>query len=407
MTRAALVCADPGVPVFGHKGCAVHVREICGAMLDAGLDVTLFASARGGAIPPRLARVRVVDLPAPAAPDYEGRERDAIAANTAIARALNAAGPFDLVYERAALWTWAPMAYAARTGAPGILELNAPLTDEQARYRVLIQAETARCLLAASMRVARLVAAVSDPVAAWARALAGADINVTVVPNGVDPRRFTLPAPARPPDGFVVGFVGTLKPWHGLPTLIEAFAIGAGAIPAARLLIVGDGPERSRIEQDITRHGLADRAVITGAVAHDAVPGLLAQMDVAVAPYPPLDDFYFSPLKLTEYMAAGLPVVASAVGQVPSLITDEHTGLLFEPGDVRALAAALARLHADKPLRLRLGRAARAHVTEHHTWRSVLDRLLNLAGVPGVVEPPRRPAASRPLGARCAAPGVR
>ena len=255
------------------------------------------------------------------------------------------------------------MAYAARTGAPGILELNAPLTDEQARYRVLIQAETARCLLAASMRVARLVAAVSDPVAAWARALAGADINVAVVPNGVDPRRFTLPAPARTSDGFVVGFVGTLKPWHGLPTLIEAFAIGAGAIPSARLLIVGDGPERSRIEQDITRHGLADRAVITGAVAHDAVPGLLAQMDVAVAPYPPLDDFYFSPLKLTEYMAAGLPVVASAVGQVPSLITDEHTGLLFEPGDVRALAAALARLQDDKPLLLRLGRAARPHVT--------------------------------------------
>lgn len=383
MTRVALVCADPGVPVFGHKGCAVHVREICGAMLDVGLDVTLFASARGGAASPRLARVPVVDLPSPAATDHEGREREAIEANAAIGEALDAEGPFDLVYERAALWTWAPMAYAVRTGAPGILELNAPLTDEQARYRVLVQGETARALLAASLRAARLVAAVSHPVAAWAQALAGPAVNVAVVPNGVDPRRFCVArAPGRPAGEFVVGFVGTLKPWHGLPALVEAFALIAADIPGARLLVVGDGPERSRMEQAIAGHGLADRATITGPVAHDAVPGLLAQMDVAVAPYPPLEDFYFSPLKLTEYMAAGLPVVASAVGQVASLITDEHTGLLYPPGDVEALAASLARLHADDALRRRLGDSARAHVTAHHTWRLVLDRVLHLAGAP-------------------------
>lgn len=383
MTRVAFVCADAGVPVFGYKGCGVHVREICGAMLDAGLDVTLFASARGGAASPRLARVPVVDLPSPAATDHEEREWEAIEANADIGAALDAEGPFDLVYERAALWTWAPMAYAIRTGAPGILELNAPLTDEQAKYRVLVQAETARALLAASLRTARLVAAVSQPVAAWARALAGPAVNVAVVPNGVDPRRFSAPrATGRPTGEFVVGFVGTLKPWHGLPALAEAFALIAADIPGARLLVVGDGPERSRIEQAIARHGLADRATITGSVAHDAVPGLLAQMDVAVAPYPPLEDFYFSPLKLTEYMAAGLPVVASAVGQVASLITDELTGLLYSPGDVRALAASLARLHADEPLRRRLGGSARAHVTAHHTWRSVLDRVLHLASAP-------------------------
>lgn len=404
MSRVAYVCADPGVPVFGHKGCAVHVREICGAMLDAGLDVTLFASARGGAAPSRLARVPVVSLPSPAARDIEGREREAIAANAAIARALEAAGPFDLIYERAALWTWAPMAHAARTGTPGVLELNAPLTDEQARYRVLVQADTARALLAASMRAARLVAAVSTPVAAWARALAGADLRVAVAPNGVDPRRFAVHPKPRRPGRFVVGFVGTLKPWHGLPTLVEAFAVAAAALPSARLLVVGDGPERPRIEHELARHGLANRAVITGAVAHDAVPGLLAQMDVGVAPYPPLDDFYFSPLKLTEYMAAGLPVVASAVGQVTALLADERTGLLVAPGDVRALAAALIRLERDAALRLRLGQAGRAHVTEHHTWRSVLDRVLTLAGVQPDAT---RPTSGRQPTARCAVPGAR
>lgn len=380
MTRAALVCADHGVPVFGYKGCAVHVREICGAMLEAGLEVTLFVSARGGSVPSRLARVPVVDLPSPAATDHEGRAQNAIEANTAIEAALDAAGPFDLVYERAALWTWAPMAYAVRAGVPGILELNAPLTDEQARYRVLVRAETARALLANSLRAARLVVAVSQPVATWARDLAGPAVNVAVVPNGVDAGRFSVQrAPCRRAGEFVVGFVGTLKPWHGLPTLVEAFARVAADIPGARLLVVGDGPERSPMAQALARHGLTDRTTFTGPVAHDAVPGLLAQMDVAVAPYPRLEGFYFSPLKLTEYMAAGLPIVASAVGQIVTLITHDQTGLLYAPGDVAALATALARLHADERLRRRLGESARAHVTAHHTWSAVLDRVLHLA----------------------------
>ena len=380
MSRVALVCADHGVPVFGYKGCAVHVREICGAMLDAGLHVTLFASARGGSVPSRLARVTVVDLHALAATDHEGRAQEAIEANAAIGAALEASGPFDLVYERAALWTRAPMTYAARAGVPGILELNAPLTEEQARYRVLVRAETARALLADSLRAARLVAAVSEPVATWARDLAGPAVNVAVVPNGVDPARFSVArAPGRPAGAFVVGFVGTLKPWHGLPTLVEAFARVAADIPGARLLVVGDGPERSPMAQSLARQGLADRTTFTGPVAHDAVPGLLAQMDVAVAPYPPLEGFYFSPLKLTEYMAAGLPIVASAVGQIATLIAHDQRGLLYAPGDAAALAKALARLHADERLRRRLGESARAYVTAHHTWSAVLDRVLHLA----------------------------
>jgi glycosyltransferase involved in cell wall biosynthesis len=102
-------------------------------------------------------------------------------------------------------------------------------------------------------------------------------------------------------------------------------------------------------------------------------------MDVATAPYPPLDDPYFSPLKLYEYMAAGLPVVASAVGQVVDVVGDGRAGVLVAPGDVTALTAALTALRADPARRRRLGAAARRQVVAHHGWDATVDRLLALA----------------------------
>jgi glycosyltransferase involved in cell wall biosynthesis len=90
-------------------------------------------------------------------------------------------------------------------------------------------------------------------------------------------------------------------------------------------------------------------------------------MDVAVAPYPALVDFYYSPLKLFEYMAAGRAVVASRIGQIENVLRDEHTALLYEPGDATALASSVLRLRRDGALRQRLGRNIRAHV-EEYTW---------------------------------------
>jgi glycosyltransferase involved in cell wall biosynthesis len=177
-----------------------------------------------------------------------------------------------------------------------------------------------------------------------------------------------------------VGFVGTLKPWHGLGTLAEAFARLRHRHMHARLLVVGDGPGRQNLEADLEARGLRGDASLVGAVAPEEVPGLLASMDVAVAPYPELADFYFSPLKVYEYMAAGLPVVASRVGQLAELIRPGDNGLLCPPGDAAALAEALVQLWQRPALRRRLGEAARADVLQNHTWDAVARRVLDLAG---------------------------
>jgi glycosyltransferase involved in cell wall biosynthesis len=234
-----------------------------------------------------------------------------------------------------------------------------------------------------AFRAAAALLAVSREVAAYLAGYPSARDRLHVVPNGVDPLRFPVgrhPSLPAAPGTFTVGFVGTLKPWHGLHILVEAFARLHQHGPACRLLLVGDGPERASLAANLEARGLAGVAHLTGSVDPDAVPGLLASMDTAVAPYPDLPAFYFSPLKVYEYMAAGLPVVASRVGSLTELIQDGVNGLLCDPGDPAALALALDQLRSGPGLRARLGQAARATVLRHHTWDGIARRILHIAG---------------------------
>ena len=267
---------------------------------------------------------------------------------------LEQAGPFDLVYERYSLWSYAGMEYGH-----GVLEVNAPLIEEQAQYFTLVDRTGAERVAERVFGAAKVIAAVSREVADYI-----ARPNVHVVPNGVNHHRYPPGLqPSRPSDKFTVGFLGNVRPWHGLPILVEAFA----QLRDARLLVVGDAA--------------IEGAECTGRVSPDDVPGLLASMDVATCPYPKLDHFYFSPLKLYEYMAAGLPVVASRIGQLAEVLENGVTGVLCEPGNAVELAEALERLQRDPQLRTRLSQAARARVLREHTWDAVVRRILELAGI--------------------------
>src|SRR5256885_4445443 len=117
------------------------------------------------------------------------------------------------------------------------------------------------------------------------------------------------------PGSFTVGFVGSMKPWHGLDVLVEAFARLHERAPDARLLLVGDGPARAAVCADLSARGLAGVVHCTEAVAPHEVPGLLTSVDAAVAPYPRATGFYFSPLKVYEYMAAGRAGGGGRAGQ--------------------------------------------------------------------------------------------
>ena len=381
--RVAYLCADPGIPVFGTKGASVHVQEIVRAFRARGDVVTVYCTRRGVRVPADLADLRVVEVPVHA-PDAAAREVAIARASEQLAAAAKADG-CDLVYERYSLFRAASAHVSRATGAPVVLEVNAPLIDEQRVHRELIDDVAALAGTRAVVAEAHVVACVSEAVADWVRTTKklfdAADARIIVAPNGVNTRRITPSVHHDVGRPFTIGFVGTLKPWHGVDLLVAAAdaASGsefrAGAMPW-RLVIAGDGPERPRLRELAARVGNHLEVVFTGALDPDAIPRLLNEFDVAVAPYPAGNQQYFSPLKVFEYLAAGLPVVASAVGQIPSLIGHGTTGMLVPPGDGEALANALLTLRNDPALRSRLGAAARDVAVDRYDWAIVLERIL-------------------------------
>jgi glycosyltransferase involved in cell wall biosynthesis len=306
--------------------------------------------------------------------------------NLTFARTAEAAardlGP-DVIYERYSLWGVAGLRLARRRSIPLVLEVNAPLADEQQRYRGLTCPRLARSLERTVWRGADLVVAVSDPLRGHLQAAGVAAGQVRVLPNAADARLFRPEVDAEPvrrqlhlAGRFVVGFAGTFKAWHGVDFLLAAFAELHTLDPSTHLLLVGDGPLRPALEHHVQGAGLEEAVTFTGPVAHDEMPAYLAAMDVAVAPYPALADFYFSPLKLFEYMAMGRPVVVSRVTQVAHVVAAGETALQFDPGDRAGLVACLQRLRHDATLCRDLGRKASRLIQGNYTWRHNAARVV-------------------------------
>jgi glycosyltransferase involved in cell wall biosynthesis len=401
--RIAYVCSDRGVPVFGTKGASVHVRELCRALAAVGHEVLIVSPRAGGAPPagfePEVAELRLApedeaacsflaDDPAagPAAAREVGWLVYSAALRSRLASLLRDFGA-DVVYERYSLLATAGASAARELGVPHILEVNAPLSAEQSAHRGQAFAYTTRKVETALLHGADRIVAVSRGVAEWLAA-AGVDPGrVTVLANAVDPARFRVTSAERAAtrarlglDGVpVVGFLGTLKPWHDVQGLIRATASLAGAGMRLRLLVIGEGPERPQLESLARSLGIGSITTFVGAVAHDDVPRYLAGLDVAAVTYDALPGFYFSPLKLFEYLAAGVPVVAADVGDIAHCVHQGRTGLLYAPGNVAALSEALLELLVDPARALRLAAAGREHVFAEHTWTGNALRVTALA----------------------------
>lgn len=380
MKRVAYVCADPGVPIFGSKGCSVHVQEVVRSLRRTGLQVELFVRRLGGRPPADLEDLPTFVVEATSGSNVEDREQESIRAAQQLAQAVASRRNYDLVYERYSLWSADAMEFAHGREIPSLLEVNAPLIEEQAQHRGLVDRGAAEKIAARAFTTARAILAVSDGVADYLNRWPEASDRIHVIPNGVDPNRFDPAARSVPgAEAATVGFVGTLKPWHDLDTLIEAFRVLRSRIAGARLLIVGDGPARESLQATLTDWGLAEAVHFTGAVPPEEIPGWLTRMDIGVAPYANQTGFYFSPLKVVEYMAAALPTVASRIGALSHWIHEGETGLLVPPGDAPALATALEHLCRDPALRVQLGARARRQAEEQHTWDATVARSLAAA----------------------------
>lgn len=379
--RIAVLCSDTGIRVPDTKGASLHLVAIASALSRLQHDVLLVAVAGHGGPPPGMEAILVRH---PGWSQGIRRELRKLATVERVVReggeALTRFGP-DVVYERLSLFGTAGLRLARAARATHVLEVNALLAEEEARWRGLRLSGLARrrereVLEGASVRVA-----VSAEVARAVDAAAPGGETV-VLPNGFDEEAFAgLPARAEarrflglPDEAPVVGFAGGLRPWHGLEVAVEALA----ELPSVLLAVAGDGEVRTGLERLAHRLGVADRVVWLGQLPHRLIPGFLVALDVAVLPYPALPEFAFSPLKLYEYLAAGVPVVASDLGQIRGVLADGRWGTLVRPGDSEALAAGIRSVLSDPARASDVAANARRMAFEDHTWRCRARTLTDL-----------------------------
>lgn len=199
--------------------------------------------------------------------------------------------------------------------------------------------------------------------------------RVQVLRNGILPPP-ALGVDARPElvdgPGPLIGALGRLDPVKGYDDLIAAVAILKRAGRAATCVIAGVGPDEARLRELIARAGVQAEVRLLG--LRDDVPALLGAFDIAVMS----SHSEGAPLAILEYMAAGLPIVATRVGGIPELIEDGVHGLLVTPGDPTALAAGLARVIDEPDLARRMAAAARARQRAEFDLDVVVGRLEDL-----------------------------
>ncbi|MBI4312072.1 MAG: glycosyltransferase family 4 protein [Chloroflexi bacterium] len=395
--RIAYWCADFGIPLPGTAGGSIHIQETMFALRRLGHAVRIFSPAcRLEGLNGPWGGIQPLPLEGPvrdaieamrdegALPDHLISEWRALLyaeyAQRVLAPLLTAFQP-DVLYERYSLFSYAGMEVARRLGIPHLLEVNAPLVQEQARYRKLVLRHTAEEMEKKVFLGAAALLVVSKALADYAMTLGVEEERVHVHPNGVDPDLFrpdVSGGEARAQHHLegkrVVGFVGSQRPWHDMECLLRAVGLLAEGGLGVQLLVVGRGPWEESVRQ-----GAAQDVTFAGAVEHRQVPQLMAAMDVVVVPYPAEEDVYYSPLKLFEAMAMGKLVVGARVGQVAEVLAHGQNGLLYEPGNHLDLAEKLREVMQRPDLAAGLGASARRDIVANYTWEQNARRIIGVA----------------------------
>ena len=171
-------------------------------------------------------------------------------------------------------------------------------------------------------------------------------------------------------------YLGGFTPWQGVPVLLQAVARVGGQLPLLRLLLIGDGGGRAEAEQLTADLGLTELVTFTGRLLPADYAPLLAQADIGLAPYHNWPEY--SGLKIFDYKAAGLAVIASGENGRPATLTHQKSGWIVPPGNVDALAQAIRQLSQDQAIRRGLGQTARYEAERQHRWEHTARRLVEI-----------------------------
>ncbi len=370
------------VDLASYHGGTTHVTEVCRGLEQLGHEVWVICSAPSSALPPWVKRI-----------ELGRRPWIYLTAWRSAQTILWKLGP-GAVMERYYNFAGQGVFWASRMGIPRLLEVNAPMAAAPGTVKWLLDRLTLGQLLArAARRQAELASAIVTPLATtvpWTSVKgkvvelpwgANTDLFSPELRHTEESRALQRSLGLKPEDRVTI-FHGSFRSWHGIDLMVDVIPLLMGLDPHYKIVLLGEG-ERLEVVQHRLRPFIDQgKVIVAGRVPYHTVPHYLAISHAAVAPFVPAAHpylrhfgFYWSPLKVFEAMAAGLPVVTCDVHPLNEVVRHGREGLLFRPGSRAELLAALHRLLSDPELCLTMGERARARVVERYSWQAHCARL--------------------------------
>ncbi|WP_439881744.1 glycosyltransferase [Pontibacter sp. MBLB2868] len=291
------------------------------------------------------------------------------------------------VWEQHDLFPGPGFRIAKKLNVPYVIYVHAPVVWELAKWgvkRPIWGKYLEQHVEAGSLKKADLVACVSE------------EVRSKVIEMGVDPERaFISPMAAdsllfSPKEknkelvtryeldgSLVIGWTGSFRSFHGLDVVVKAFSKLQQKVKHVKLLLVGEGSEKPRIEVLVDELSLQDSVVFAGKQAFTDIPDYVSVFDVALVSAKSAEGFHYSPLKLREYLAAGKATIAPNAGEIPVKYQDEEHLLLYQAGNVDDLYDKMYMLTSDENFRRKLEVAASIKSQESGTWIHELDRTMS------------------------------
>lgn len=294
---------------------------------------------------------------------------------------------FDIIHDRGYLFGAVGTKVALEKGVPSVLQIDDDWVETEAMASRITSTPfykmSALAWCKSLMKKAKVMFAVSDTLRKLVAERWEADAErISIVPNGVELELFrpdASPLGVKKELGIeskkIVTFVGALGPWHGLENLIRAMPYVLEDVPDAEFLLVGAMKEfgTSHMMEMAKEYGVSEKMHLLGRKPPEEIPRILVESNVAVAPYP-ARDFGFSPLKLFEYAACGIPIVCSDLPSTREIIENGKNGLLVPPEDEDELAEAITRILIDPRLAKRLSVESLRRV-KSFSWKESTKKL--------------------------------
>lgn len=401
------ICPDYGIPVLGGKGASVHVRELSSAFIRGHHQVVIASPLERKSLwePKQETDAEFLHIPttdeaislfhsiksyteALGTSQHLAGEIRRIVYDTELDARLTRKfknNPPDFIYVRSSLYSTTGITLKQQLNIPLIVEINTPIAMEQKKYRASSLGELAYAAEYKLLSNADAIVCVSNVIKEYVTSIGISPDRVIVIPNGVNPRFLEekgdqLDNQLKLEGTPLLGFVGGLRPWHGIEILPDLLRLLKNQYPDVRMAIVGDGPLREDLENQFKQMDLTSNVTFTGNIIHQNIPGIVRQFDIALAPYAKLDHpFYFSPLKLFEYMAAGTAVVAAKIGQVEEIVNDGENGFLYSPADLDEMFNCCQKILSNPHLKQSISNNAQQLIREKHTWDHVANTIIDIA----------------------------